>query len=145
MLERHQTHLHALQNCDARTSWRANTSFCTYQTGVGWTGEFKWQVMNSLGLHEGLHDSKIPLDNEGGGSHEDEIEGWPLALYVFVCFLCFSISLARNETITWLLAFLFSWEPTTSLALPPSWQQAAGLGNQRWRQSGPTCCLAWPV
>lgn len=33
-------------------------------------------------------------------------------------FVYFSISLARTETTTWLLAFLFSWEPPTSLVLP---------------------------
>lgn len=46
-------------------------------------------------------------------------------------FVYFSVSLARSKTITWLLVFMFSYELPVSLALPPLWQQAAGLGNQR--------------
>lgn len=48
--------------------------------------------MNSLGLHGGLHDRKIPLDNEGGGSHED---GMGLAPG-FVCF-CVFFNLTGNK------------------------------------------------
>lgn len=70
--------------------------------------------------------------------------GWELAPGSLGPKFCiFLISLARTETTTWLLAFLvFLGAPYFPGSAPT---QVAGLRNQRWMGSGPTCCLAWPV
>lgn len=83
--------------------------------------------MNSPGLMETPMTARAHW-TKGGGSHEDGMGAGPW-LSLGPSFVYFSISLARTETTTWLLTFLFSWEPPTSLALLPPWQQATVLGN----------------
>lgn len=101
-----ETHLGALPNRDAGTRWRADASSCTHQAGIGGTGEFRWRAMNSPGLM-GTPMIVRARRTKGGGSQGDGMGAGPW-LPVGPHLVYFSISPARTETTTWLLAFLFS-------------------------------------